>query len=42
MVSVKKCRIFSNVVFGKLGPETMLSYGLERKEGFEDDKNVSF
>ena len=20
----------------------MLSYGLERKEGFEDDKNVSF
>ena len=42
MVSVKKSRIFSSVVFSKQGPEMMLSYGLERKEGFEDDKNVSF
>ena len=31
MVSVKKWRIFPNVVFGKLGPEMMLNYGLERK-----------
>ena len=42
MVSVKKSRIFTSVVFSKQGPEMMLSYGLERKEGFEDDKNVSF
>ena len=42
MVSIKKGRIFSSVVFSKLGPEMMLSYGLERKEGFEEDKNVSF
>ena len=37
MVSLKKSRIFSSVVFSKQGPEMMLSYGLERKEGFEDD-----
>ena len=42
MVSVKKSKIFSSVVLSKLGPEMMLSYGLERKEGFEDDKNVNF
>ena len=42
MVSIKKGRIYCSVVFSKLGPEMMLSYGLERKEGFEDDKNVSF
>ena len=42
MVSVKKSRIFSSVVFSKQGPEMMLSYGVERKEGFKDDKNVSF
>ena len=42
MVSIKKGRIFSSVVFSKVGPEIMLSYGLERKEGFEEDKNVSF
>ena len=42
MVSVKKSKFFSSVVFSKLGPEIMLSYGLERKEGFEDDKNVNF
>ena len=41
MVSVKKSRIFSSVVFSNQGPEMMLSCGLERKEGFEDDKNVS-
>ena len=42
MVSLKKSRIFTSVVFSKQDPEMMLSYGLERKEGFEDDKNVSF
>ena len=42
MVSLKKSRIFASVVFRKLGPEMMLSYGLERKEGFEADKNVNF
>ena len=42
MVLVKKSKMFSSVVFSKLGPEMMLSYGLERKEGFEDDKNVNF
>ena len=42
MVSVKKSRIFSSVFFRKLGLEIMLTYGLERKEAFEDDKNVNF
>ena len=42
MVSVKKSRIFSSVLFGKVGLEIMLSYGLEKKEAFEDDKNVNF
>ena len=42
MVSLKISRIFSSVFFNKLGLEMMLSYGLERKEGFEDDKNVNF
>ena len=42
MVSLKISRIFSSVFFSKLGLEMMLSYGLERKEGFEDDKNVNF
>ena len=42
MVSVKKSRIFSSVLFGKLGLEIMLSYVLERKEAFEEDKNVNF
>ena len=42
MVSVKKSKIFSSVIFSKLGPEMMLSYGLQRREGFEDDKNVNF
>ena len=42
MVSVKKSTIFSIVFFSKIGLEIVLSYGLERKEGFEDDKNVNF
>ena len=42
MVSLKKFKTFSSVVFSKLGPEMMLSYSLERQEGFEDDKNVNF
>ena len=42
MVSLKKSRIFTSVVFSKKGPEIMLSYGLERKEAFEEDKNVNF
>ena len=42
MVSVKKSRIFSSVFFNKLGLQIMLSYGLERKEAFEDNKYVNF
>ena len=42
MVSVKKSAIFSSVFFSKIGLEIMFSYGLERKEAFEDDKNVNF
>ena len=42
MVSVKKSGIFSSVVFSKIGLEIMFTYGLERKETFEDDKNVNF
>ena len=42
MVSVKKLTIFSSVFFSKIGLEIMFSYGLERKEAFEDDKNVNF
>ena len=42
MVSVKKSGIFSRVVFSKIGLEIMFSYRLERKETFEDDKNVNF
>ena len=34
--------IFSSVLFGQLGLEIMLSYGLERKEAFENDENVNF
>ena len=41
MVSVKKSTIFSSVFFSKIGLEIMLSYGLERKEAFEDDKKMS-
>ena len=42
MVSVKKSQIFSSVLFGQLGLEITLSYGLERKEAFENDENVNF
>ena len=42
IVSVKKSEIFSSVFFSKIGREIMFSYGLERKEAFEDDKNVNF
>ena len=42
MVSVKKSAIFSRVFFSKIGLEIMFSYSLERKEAFEDDKNLSF
>ena len=42
MVSVKKCTIFSSVFFSEIGLQIMLRYGLERKEAFEDDKNVNF
>ena len=40
MVSVKKSALSSCVFFSKIGPEIIFSYGLERKEAFEDDKNV--
>ena len=42
MGSVKKSTIFSSVFFSKIGLEIMFSYSLERKEAFEDDKNVNF
>ena len=42
MVSVKKSAIFSSVFFSKIVLEIMFSHGLERKEAFEDDKNVNF
>ena len=42
MVSVKKSSIFSSVFLSKIGLEIMFSYGLEREEAFEDDKNVNF
>ena len=42
MVSIKKSTIVCSVFFSKIGLEIMISYGLERKEASEDDKNVSF
>ena len=42
MVSVKKLTIFFSVFFSKRVLEIMFSYGLERKEAFDDDKNVNF
>ena len=42
MVSVKTSRIFSSVFFSKMALEIMFTYGLKRKEAFEDDKNVNF
>ena len=41
MVSVKKSKIFFSFLFSKIGLEIMLSYGLERKEAFQDDENVT-
>ena len=40
MVSVKKSKNFSGLFLSKIVLELMLSYGLERKEAFQDDKNV--
>ena len=42
MVSVKKLTIFFGVFFSKRVLEIMFSDGLERKEAFDDDKNVNF
>ena len=42
MVLGKKSAIFSIVFFSKIGLEIMFSYGLERKEAFEDEKNLNF
>ena len=42
MVLIKKSTNFSSAFFSKIGPQIMLSYVLERKEGFKDDKNVNF
>ena len=42
MVSVKKSTIFFSVFFSKRVLEIIFSYGLERKEVFEDDKNGDF
>ena len=38
MVSAKKSKIFSRLFFRKIVLKIMLSYGLERKEAFYDDK----
>ena len=38
MVSAKKSKIFSRLFFLKIVLKIMLSYGLERKEAFYDDK----
>ena len=40
MVSVKKSKNFSSLFLSKIVLELMLSYNLERKEAFQDDKNV--
>ena len=42
IVFSQKIQNFCSVLFSKLGLEIVLSYGLERKEDFEDDKNVNF
>ena len=38
----KKIQYFLILFFSKIGLEIMLSYGLERKEAFEDDEIVNF
>ena len=42
IVSLKKSTIFSSVFCSKIGFEIMFTYSVERKETFEDDKNVNF
>ena len=42
VVSVKKSTFFSSMFFSKIGLEIMFSYGLERKEAVEDEKNLNF
>ena len=42
MVSVKKSTNIYSVFFSKIGLGIMFSYGLERKEDFEEDENVNF
>ena len=42
MVLVEQSTIFSSLFFSKIGLEIMLSFGLERKEAFEDNKNFNF
>ena len=42
MVSVKKLTIFFSVFFSKRVLEIMFSHGLERKEAFENNKNLNF
>ena len=42
MVSFKKVTNFFSVIFNKRVLEIIFSYGLERKEAFEDDKKVNF
>ena len=42
MVSVKKSTIYSSVFFSEIDLGIMLSYSLERRKAFEDDKNVNF
>ena len=42
MFSVKKSKIFSSFFFNEIGLELMFSCSLERKEAFQDDKNVNF
>ena len=38
----KNPQFFLNVFFSKIGLEIMFTYSLERKEAFEDNKNVNF
>ena len=40
MVSVKEAKKFSSLFLSEIVLELMLSYGLERKEAFQDDKSV--
>ena len=42
MVSAKNSKIFSRLFFRKIVLKIMLSYVLQRKEAFYDDKNVNF